>query len=219
MLTAIQRETRPQRRHTEQFYLTSRKPVPLSTHRTNFINNNARAAINILKSRSSVTIDSDYKIDTSQDNVLIRFEEDFLDHILYLGNRIGIDAALPHSAVITDHSWHIDVTFSKMFKLWPDSKVSLPFSTTGRMMYIGTRAQEEIWLCFVPRSLVNLPNTQPDMTALQAPSTCLTAPHAYMTVMFFAHCLSKIHFRDIYCEQKYPEPPTRDNVRRETDIL
>jgi len=219
VLTAIQRDTRPQRRHTEQFYLMPRTPIYLSTHRANYVNNNSRSAINLLKHRSTLVIDQDYKIDASQDNVLIRFDEDFLDHILYLGNRIGIDATLPNSAVLADHAWHIDLTFSKMFKLWPDSKISLPFSTTGRMIYIGTRSQEEIWLSFVPRSLVNTPNLQPDMTVLRAPSTSLTAPHAYIAVMFFAHCLSAMNFHDIYCADHYPDPPTRESVRQVTDIL
>lgn len=217
VLTAIQRENRPDRRHTEQFYHMTRTPVYLSAHKANYISNNARSAINILKQRSTIVVDPDYKVDPTLDNVLIRFDEDFLDHTLYFGNRIGIDATLPNSAV--DHAWHIDITFSKTSKLWPDLKIALPFSTTGRMMYIGMRGQEEIWLAFVPRSLVHRPNSQPDMTPLHAPSTSLISPHAYMAIMFFAHCLTSIHFRDIYCAQRYPDPPTRENVRRATDIL
>lgn len=219
VLTSIQRDTRSQKRYTEQFFLLPRTPIPLSTHRTNYVATNSRSAINVLKGRSIVSIDADYKVDTTQDNVLMRFEEDFLDHILYLGNRIGIDAALPHSTIGHDHTWHVAITFSKMFKLWPDSKTALPFSTTGRMMYVGTRGQEELWLSFVPRSLVEQPNSQQDMVALRDPSTALTAPHAYMAVMFFSFCLSQMHFHDVYCAQRYPEPPILSNVRQVTDIL
>ncbi|KAG8213179.1 hypothetical protein J3R82DRAFT_11601 [Butyriboletus roseoflavus] len=81
------------------------------------------------------------------------FSGHFLDYTLYLSSRLGLDAIISNK--ITNHQWQIDLTLSRMFKLWPNVKTPLPFFSTGHMIYIGTHAQEEIWLTMVPRSFID----------------------------------------------------------------
>lgn len=45
--------------------------IPLSIHRTNSIATNSHSAIKVLKDHSNVFIDADYKVDATQDNVLM----------------------------------------------------------------------------------------------------------------------------------------------------
>lgn len=92
-----------------------------------------------------------------------------------------------------------------MLKLWPDTQVSLPFLTTGRMMHLGTRGQKEIWIAFISTATLDQSNIPPDMTPIiDIPFSALFTAHAYMVVMFFTYVVSQMYFQDIYCEEHYP---------------
>ncbi|KAF8119387.1 hypothetical protein EV363DRAFT_1199073, partial [Boletus edulis] len=209
-----------------EFGTTARQPLYLVTLKSHFEQNNHRAAINLLKNRSPIIVNHDFRLNTADDHLVPFIQGHFIDFILYLGARIGLDAVLPSPTVRHDHTWHLDITFSNLFKQWPNAGVaSLPLSTTGRMLYLGSRAQEELWLAFVPNTLLEQPDALPDMAPLppahgQSPtSTSLSSDHAYMIVMFFASLLSHMHFQDIHCNEEYPDPISYNSITRVTDIL
>jgi len=89
------------------------------------------------------------------------------------------------------------------------------------MLYLGSRAQDDVWLAFVPNSLLdNDPHAPLDMTPVDgASSTALSPDHAYMAVMFFASMFSALRFQDIDCNDDYPDPISFQAVTRATDIL
>ncbi|KAF8427113.1 hypothetical protein L210DRAFT_865517 [Boletus edulis BED1] len=229
---AILRSTRPDAADPDyeaEFRATAIQPVNLTTLKTWFEQKNHRAAINLLRQRSPIIINPNLCLSTTDDHVIPSIQGHFVDFVLYLGARLGLDAILPSSLVQHDHTWHINITFSNLFKQWPSTHSQLPFSTTGRMLYLGSRAQEEIWLAFVPNSLLEQPNAPPDMSLLTnaaglgpastSSSTSLSADHAYMIVMFFSYLLSEMHLQDIHCNERYPDPISYLSIARVTDIL
>ncbi|KAG9308942.1 hypothetical protein JVU11DRAFT_11408 [Chiua virens] len=231
---AIMRTTRPDHNNPDydaQFRATRIQHVPLSTLKRYFDHGNTLHAIHLLQSRRSITIDPHFLVDVNDLDVVPFFDGHFIDFSLYLGSRLGLDAILPNPLLAQDHTWHIQFTFARLFKLWPDTHTQLPFSTTGRMMYIGARGQEEIWLAFVPNSLLNhpAPPDHPDPHVPQAPldmspvhgttSSSLSVNHAYMVVMFFASLFTTLRFQDVHCNEEYPDPISFQSVNRATNVM
>ncbi|KAG6370410.1 hypothetical protein JVT61DRAFT_12131 [Boletus reticuloceps] len=228
---AILRSTRPDPADPDyeaEFRTAPLQPVYLITLKTWFEQKNHRAAINNLRQCSPIIINPDFCLSTTDDHIIPSIQGHFVDFVLYLGARLGLDAILPSTLVQHDHTWHVNLTFSNLFKQWPSTHSPLPFSTTGRMLYLGSRAQEQMWLAFVPNSLLEQPNAPPDMSPLtNAPaglgpasgstsssSTALSADHAYMIVMFFSYLLSEMHFHDIHCNDRYPVPISYQSITR-----
>lgn len=87
-------------------------------------------------------------------------------------------------------------------------------------MCIGTRGQEEIWIAFMPNSLMDGQDLVQNMSLVDgAASSMLVTRHAYMVVIFFAGMLSQMQFQDIDCNTAYPELITHERVCALTDIL
>ncbi|KAG6369786.1 hypothetical protein JVT61DRAFT_13553 [Boletus reticuloceps] len=223
---AIMRSTRPDTADPDfeaEFRNTALHQVHLITLKTLFQQKNHCAAISILKQRSPIVINQDFHLSTTDDHLIPFIQGHFVDFILYLSAHLGLDAILPSLLVCDGHTWHLTLTFSNLFKQWPNTNTSLPFSTTGRMLYLGSRAQEELWLAFVPNTLLQQPNALPDMTPLataahgqSSMSTALSSDRAYMIVMFFASILSQMHFQDIHCNEDYPDPISYQSINNNT---
>ncbi|KAG9308132.1 hypothetical protein JVU11DRAFT_12486 [Chiua virens] len=209
------------RNHEAHFRTSPIHSLSLSTLKNLFLNQKHQAAINLLRSRSQLLVNHEFTLTLNSHDVVPSVRHHYIDFTLYLGARVGLDALLPSPRVLVDHTWHVNLTFSRLFKSWKESHLSLPFSTTGRMLCLGDRGQEEIWLAFVPSTLLDTPDALPDMTPLSITTTtsCLTPEHAYMAVMFFAFLLSEMHFQDVSYRLKYPHPISANAVRQSTELL
>ncbi|KIJ57541.1 hypothetical protein HYDPIDRAFT_171645, partial [Hydnomerulius pinastri MD-312] len=176
VLAAIQRET-----HSDRDYAAAFNSMPTRARRLSSFKNYAEQgraghAIALLRDRSRIIVDEEYLLHRHDANVIPHVKEHFIDFVLYMGNRIGLDALLPPLQVLVNHIFHVTWTFAQRNKLWPDSVgVNLSFSTTGRMIYLGRRFQEEFWIAFPPRGLLEDVDELPDMAPLDAPSSALTS--------------------------------------------
>ncbi|KAG6370421.1 hypothetical protein JVT61DRAFT_12033 [Boletus reticuloceps] len=199
-------------------------------------------AVRLLQHCSHLIIPNSLLLDPNNNTcVLTAMDGHFVDYSLCLGARLGLNALLPSLTIAHDHTWHIQLSFSRLCKLWPSTPSKLPFSTTGHMIHIGTRQQEETWLALVPNTVLKPPhhldvlhgNQHHDATAadcddlrlaegftpLVAPTTALLPTHAYMIILFFAHVLSTMRFNDIHLTNPYPEDLSKNSVSRETNLL
>ena len=78
----------------------------------------------------------------------------------------------------------------------------LGFDPAGRMLYLGQRDGEDIWLGMLPQSFLdsyddNLP------AAYSSGYTCLTARHYRQLVMIIASVLHRMHNQAFYCHDIY----------------
>lgn len=143
----------------------------------------------------------------------------YLDFLLYMGSRPGLDVFLPRRDVIVAHTWYVNWSLSQRFRLWPETLADLPFDPKGRMVNVGTRFQEDLWVAFVPRSLIDDPDADLGPHSLRSPTTALSPEHQNMFIMFCAYVFSSLMIQDIHCNNKYPDPLTTEAVARSTDIL
>ncbi|KAG6370350.1 hypothetical protein JVT61DRAFT_12158 [Boletus reticuloceps] len=151
------------------------------------------AAVSILKQCSPIVIN--HHLSTTDDHIIPCIQGHFVDFALYLGSRLSLDALFPSPLAQQDHTWHVNLTFSNLFKQWPKTHTSLPFSITGHMLYVGSRAQEEIWLAFIPNALLEQPDALPDMTLLAAAHG---QSFTSMSLSVYRPCLHGGHVLRIY---------------------
>ncbi|KAI5995892.1 hypothetical protein EDD15DRAFT_2195367 [Pisolithus albus] len=180
-----------------------------------------KTAISLLTTRHRLKVDEQYHVDSHTPDVVPRVGPHFLDYTLYVGSRRGLDAALPN--VHVDHNWTVKLQLSMTHRLWPDNAVNaLPFNPKGRMMYLGTRLDDQLWLAMVPNQYFDL--NDPDNTAEKLPRLdykhpALSPQHAKMLVMFLAHILAEMRHEDITCTVPYPEPLTWHTIRQSTEVM
>ncbi|KAI6139653.1 hypothetical protein BKA82DRAFT_34057 [Pisolithus tinctorius] len=158
---------------------------------------------------------------TFSPDLVPRLSPHYLDYALYVSSHHGLDAVLPN--VTADHNWTAKLQLTVTFRLWPDNAANaLPFNPKGRMMYVGTRLDDQFWLAIVPHVFFDIrdPDNRPNKLPLLDHRHPVIAPHhAHMIVMFITHVLSEMRHEDIHCLDPYPEPLTWDAVKDSTEVM
>ncbi|KAI5981073.1 hypothetical protein EDD15DRAFT_2380428 [Pisolithus albus] len=207
--------------YLQQFNSAPLRKTKLSSMKRLFDMKNSRDALRLLSDRRFITIDDNFKLNpTGELDMLMHMSGHFLDYVMYMGNRRGLDAALPNINV--NHTMEFRLNLNMTHRLWPTSNTGdLPFIPTGRMMCIGSRMQENIWLAMVPKTILERNCTERvhlNSDTLDAPTSAMTREHSLMITMFFAHILHSMQFQDVHCIEKYPELTTH-GVKHSTNIL
>jgi hypothetical protein len=204
-----------------KFNTTRIQTVTLSKLRNLYNKKDAKGAMAMLRHRQRLIVDNEHLVQQEGRNQIPRIGPHFIDHTLYIGSCRGLDAALPK--IIADHNWQVILNLTNTHRLWPDSNVAcLPFNPLGRMIYVGTRLQEQLWLAMVPNTFFqhdHPDNRREQFPILDAPTSALSQQHTLMIVMFIAFVLNDMRLQDIHCSERYPEPLTRANVKASTEIL
>lgn len=206
--------------HVALFHMGRVKTVGFSTLRKLWADGNAKGAMRLLSTRHQLDIERQHRLDVEDPDTSIGVGPHYLDFVMYVGDGPGLDAVLPHTS--TDHTWRLSLNFSTMQQLWPNGRATrLPFDTRGRMMYVGRRLEEHVWLSMVPNEWLtsDRPNAAGVWPRLNAQTSAMASKHALMLVMFMAHAFSTLRVRDFSCREHYPDPLTRAKVNSVTDIL
>ena len=208
----------PQADHVQRFHAIPAKETKLSALRAIYDQKRTDTALKLLTRRRYITVDNEFKVQPHDNDVLAYFKDHYIDYMLFIGNRTGLDAALPN--IERDHTFNACINLCSTNRLWPSSNLKdLPFDAMGRMLYIGTRRQEQMWIAMIPRELISRDGAMGDSPKLDAATTALSKTQALVMIMFFAYALDKIRYRDVHCTRKYPLPITRENVKRVTNVL
>ncbi|KAF8441791.1 hypothetical protein L210DRAFT_3645009 [Boletus edulis BED1] len=207
--------------HIALFHSAPIATTSFSSLRRIWERNDVKSALRLLSGRHRLEIDPHLTINTVDSNILPTVGPHFLDLVMYVGDRRGLDAVRPNDYV--DHTWRCHLHFNGIQRLWSDSKPTrLPFDTHGRMMSIGTRKEEQIWIAMVPNEWL-VPDHPFNATGiwprLPDPTSAMSSKHALMLVMFFAHIFHAMRLNDFTCREQYPELLTRRTVNDATDIF
>ncbi|KAG9308204.1 hypothetical protein JVU11DRAFT_12216 [Chiua virens] len=207
-------------------YLMRYRKVPikrtkLSTLRHLMETDDRKQAVSLLQRRRTIELDDEYLLDLDDSNVTPRVGPHYIDFTLYVGDQIGLSPVLPRRE--NDPTWSMRFSLNHTAELWPTADAChLPFHTAGRMLKIGTRLQENIWLAMVPTTYMerdHWDNVSGKYPRLGATTSALKPTHVLMVTTFFAFVLNEMRFCDIHYEVKYPEPLTREAVNQSTEIL
>ncbi|KIM65728.1 hypothetical protein SCLCIDRAFT_22605 [Scleroderma citrinum Foug A] len=187
-----------QKEYIQQFKSVEVKTVSLRKLCDLHNSGNANAAIALLRKCHQLKVDTAYMVEKGDANLASQVGPHYLDYMLYVGSRCGLDAALPN--VNVNHNWTVKLQLSTRLRLWPDKNISaLPFHPQGRMMSIGTRLDEQLWLAMAPNTYFeeNHPDNSRDrLPVLDALSSSLSPRHNLMLIMFIAHVLESMRVTD-----------------------
>ena len=187
--------------HAALFHVERVKIVRFDMLRKLWVDGNAKGAMRLLSRQHQLDIGQQHRLDVDDPDMSIGVGPHYLDFVMYVGDRLGLDAVLPNIAM--DHTWRLSLNFSTIQKLWPDGRATrLPFNTRGRMMYVGRRMEEHVWLSMVPNEWL-IPDHKLNATGawpqLNAPTSAMASKHVLMLVMFMAHVFSTLQVRDFSC--------------------
>ena len=202
--------------HLAAFNRSPVKLTQLTSLRSLFDRNDRRSAIRTLTTRRALQVNDEFKMDIMSPDVCIRNGPHYLDYSVHLGNRRGLDAAL--SAQHVNHTLTYKITLSQAQR--QVNIQDLPFNPKGRLLYIGTRGDEGIYLAMVPKAFfVEDQRDRVQDHVMNSSNNAMSAQHSLMMTMFIADVLQENRFQDMHCLEKYPVPLTREAVRTNTDIL
>ena len=175
------------------------RTVHLSQFQRNFTSGRTSAGSSMLGNRTRILIDPDLIMQLAEDRLVWDSDRSVIDFMLCVGDRIGFDAAIPTEA---NRLWTASLNLRSPYRDFKCKYGCLGFDPAGRMLYLGQRDGEDIWLGMLPQSFLdsyddNLP------AAYSSGDTCLTARHYRQLVMIIASVLHRMHNRAFYCHDIY----------------
>lgn len=226
-IIAMERTLHPQM--VQGFHDQIPKRIKLSVLRTDYEKGRSRTAVQRLKKRHVVEIDEEVRYRKNDPRLAWGAREHFLDYYLLVPERKGLDVIRPTSR--GDPSYVFKLDLHQRQKRWQARYADLEFDPTGRLLYIGTYGQEEIWLAMVPRAFTNDDafEEEEEVADLRARNinrlentntlTCMQDVHYSQVVLFLAHQLKRQGYRDIYLREDFPEDLTPSNLKNVTNIM
>lgn len=225
-IIAMERTLQPQ--FIRGFHDQMVKKVKLTTLRKELEKGRRRMAIQRLKTRHVVEIDEELRYEKNDPGLAWAAREHFLDYYLLVPERKGLHVLLPNSRGDPSYVFKLDVQHPR--KTWRARYADLEFNPTGRMLFMGTYGQEEIWLAMVPRSFTNedaieeeeeMEDLRGNIRRLETTdsTTCLSDKHYSQILLFLAYMLKRQGFRDVYLRENFPEDLSRSQVKHITNLM
>lgn len=202
------------------------KTIKLSTLRSDFEKKRTRTSTQRLQQRHTVEVDEEFLYVKDNPRLAWGAKEHFLDYYLLVPASKGLHVLLPTSR--GDPSYVFKLDLNKRTKRWQARYSDLEFDPTGRMLYIGSYHQEEVWLAMVPRSFTDeetledghdLDHIRSQISQLESRDTTLSEENYCQVVTFLAHQLKSQGYRDIYLRDDFPSPLSFATVFTTTNIL
>lgn len=198
------------------FSRTEQHVVKLSTLEKEYEKDRQRRALMRLTRRQRVEIDERYLHNVGDADLAWAANNHFIDMMVMVTDRPGLHAILPHND--TDPSYVFKFDLHQRHRTWKAKHVDLGFDPSGRMLYIGTYNQEEIWLAMVPWDFIRGERTAA-AKHIDCPNSALTQRHYCMIVTFLARQLHEGGYKDVQIRTTYPEDLTQADMRLHTNIL
>ncbi|KAI6038200.1 hypothetical protein EDC04DRAFT_2896706 [Pisolithus marmoratus] len=204
----------------QNFHKSLKHEVALSKLRTIFETGASQKAISRLMRRQSIKVDDMFLHDHDDANLAWRAMDHHLDLVILVTEAVGLHAILP--TVDSDPTYTFKLDLHHPQRQWRAKHVDLGFDPSGRMMYLGTHYQEEVWMAMVPRSFVavrqwGIDNRRDNMAHIEAVTTAVTPNQFCMMVSFLAKQLQSIGFKDIYMREEYPRILSQAHIGHEAE--
>lgn len=201
----------------EDYRNTRTSTVKLSTLRDHYNNDNLVAAINLLRGRRRLHIDSNLTMPYNHPQLKYSSDQHFLDYLLVVPTGPGLDAILPNLKHDAHYEFRLDLSRPHWrFRVDP---APLGFDPAGRMMYIGEYRQEAVFLAFPDRAEIGLA-TNPQAVRQSGQSTQMDPVRSRFVVSMFASLLDVMKFRDFEVHKKgYPKLSHPKHIRDHSSIM
>jgi hypothetical protein len=165
----------------------------LSTMKTIANDCNVMSAMSYLFSRTKIDVDDRLVVKREEDRVLYSTSGHRIDFYLFVPKQRGLHAIIP--TITADHSYTFVLTSSQQQRSFKLKHGRLGFDPAGRMLYIGTCNNDEVWLAMAPKTAESGVG---DHFGPPSGATQLSRPHYRMVLMFLARCMSKLERNSVW---------------------
>jgi hypothetical protein len=203
----------------KKFETMRKSQIKLSTLRHLYEGQKSSAAIGLLSRRNVVTIDEDYIYDPNDPNLAFKAEHHYIDFFMAVSANIGLDAVLPRArseASVPNFSFRL--TLDGNYREWKTLHGQLGFDPSGRMLHIGRRYEEDVWIAFAPKTFVCRMSTEEHPGFQLETSTRLSTEHYRRFALFINYCLSQMSFEYFTLRRQYPDINDIEDLRQMTNI-
>lgn len=172
-------------RDSENAYLNHKPTVTLlSVLKKRYQNKQKEVSLQWLHRKNIIKIDKDYFVPPK--DVHCSIHRTMLDFVLVVGNRPGIDAALPGNSALAMSSPFV-VNMLRPNKEFRYKRGRLGWDPSGSMYYFGQRSiGEEVYLGFAPNEFFQDPKYAKPTGYGEAKSSCLSKPHTRIVMQLVA---------------------------------
>ncbi|TFK59557.1 hypothetical protein BDN72DRAFT_905733 [Pluteus cervinus] len=172
-------------------------PIRLSMLRDMYLQKDQEHAVELLKRRSEVKIDPQFKVDSESGDLVWRINRHYLDYFCVSSDRIGLDACLPNGVPSPGYQVLIDCNPNANFTA---RYGHLGFDPTGGMFYLGSAPSGELWLGMRKRLTSEL-EKGPSLQDIKEPK--VNRDRWQYLYMFVSYCLSQIPNSTIRVQHQY----------------
>lgn len=149
-------------------------------------------AVNLLSGRHKIELDDDFVVPVGTGGLRMNTDVTMLDYQLTVGRCIGFSPLLPNSAGAHWFSFNMDL--KKPHKDFKGKNGMVGFDPKGRMLYIGSATNEDVFLAMAPNEFIS-GDCEACRPGHSTGPSLMTRRHYRQVVMMLAHFLEGISER------------------------
>jgi hypothetical protein len=125
--------------------------VLLSRFYREYTSGAGRYAVRMLQDKIRVEIDPEFIVDPDEDQIYWNNSTHYLDFVAAVSNTPGLWAAVPKT--VTDHTYSFKLDLRQPTKMFSPKFVKTGYDMEGRLLYIGTCRNEDVYLAMCPKEI------------------------------------------------------------------
>ena len=149
----------------------------------------SRDAMKLLSRRNKIKIDEHYCLKVGTGNIIMKTDRTMIDYHLTVAKGIGLSSILPNAT--NSYRFCFEMDLKKPTRGFKGKHAMVGFDTKGKMLYIGTAMNEDIFLAMAPNDFLSC-QTDTTSPGYSTGPPFLSQRHYRQVVMMFAHFLEKI---------------------------
>jgi hypothetical protein len=164
-------------------------PLKLSKLRT-FYERRDKNVVSLLAKRHEIKVDDEFCLKMGAGQLSMDTKESMIDYHLTVANCVGLSPLLPNAR--SDHTFGFKMDLKKQIREFKGKHAMLGFDPAGRMLFIGTRDTEDVFLAMAPNEFLHghIIKASPHKKAKE--SSRMSRRHYRQTLMMIAHFLGKL---------------------------
>jgi hypothetical protein len=176
-----------------------------------------QAAQSLLKRHRLSSTSTTFNVDPDSKDLAWSIDRHFIDLKIYVGNGLGLGGMMPNQYAL--HTYELELKLHRPDRSFKTKFAKLGFDPVGCMLWIGRSPNaEDVWLAWAPTNA--LEGTEDELPAGSCSGdTSMSEAHYRRVVMFLAHCITEMRYRDALVGEKYPNINDSQCFRRATNIL
>jgi hypothetical protein len=203
-------------RFEDEFETMPVNKIPLSFLKRQYENKYTHRAISSMSERHQVQLDDRSVYPQDSPSITFRCTDHHLDFLMAVSSGMGLDAILPNAW--PDLNWVFCLDLTQPIRSWRTNYGKLGFDSGGRMLYIGKRGREDVWLAFAPLPWI-LDTLTEDPAGLQTGASHLESLRYRRFAAFIGQALNDMAYTDVTATVPYPDVESGTHMRRTTNIL